>query len=80
MSDYECPNCKTEHDATGSHEDDIGETQCDECGFWFIVDIEYDPSYSTSCKNHTYGEPRISMDGETDFRACVHCCHVIILD
>ncbi len=54
VSDYECPKCGAGHEATGSHEDDTGERECDECGFAFIVEVEYEPEYSTSCVTHDY--------------------------
>ena len=54
MSDYECPKCRAEHNASGNHDDDAGEQTCDECGYKFIVEIEYDPSYSTRCADHDW--------------------------
>ena len=45
MADYECPHCGTEYNATGSHEDDIGEHTCEECDGKFKVVIDYEPSY-----------------------------------
>jgi len=45
MSDYECPKCKTEYDASGSHKDDSGEYECDECGFKFNVEIGFNGVY-----------------------------------
>ena len=47
MSDWECPHCGTEYEATGSPEDDSGRTTCDECGCEYIVTIEYTPDYYT---------------------------------
>lgn len=75
MPDYECPKCKAEYDACGSHEDDAGEQTCDSCGFRFVVEIEYDPSYDTHCVEHEYGEyeRRDTSRGPGDFRFCVHC-------
>jgi len=64
MSDFECPKCGAEHEASGSHEDVAGERECDECGFMFVVEIEYDPSYSVSCVNH-----------EWVFERCGNTCH-----
>jgi len=72
MCDYECPKCKTEYNATGSHEDDEGERECDECGFKFIVEVEYDPTYDTHCVEHQYGEVETFHDGFR-FRRCEHC-------
>lgn len=58
MSDYECPKCNAEYNAeynaSGGHDDDAGEQICEECGYKFIVDIEYDPSYSTRCAEHDW--------------------------
>lgn len=51
----ECPKCKHEHEPNGNHEDDAGEWTCDECGFKFLVEIEYEPTYSTECKEHDFG-------------------------
>lgn len=80
MSDYECPKCHTEHEATGSHEDDVGEQECNACGFRFIVSIEYDPTYETECATHewvyesvgngTFGN-RCAVCGSVDWRSLV---------
>ena len=51
----ECPKCKTEHEPAGTCED-AGEWSCEECGFVFLVEIEYDPVYSERCVNHEYGD------------------------
>ena len=51
--DYECPKCKAEYVAAGNDED-AGEHICEECGYKFIVEIEYDPSYSTRCAEHDW--------------------------
>ena len=45
MSDYECPHCGTEYEATGSYEDDYGRHECDTCGCAFFVTIEFEPEY-----------------------------------
>ena len=57
MSDWECPKCKTEYDATGRHDEDSGEHTCGECGFRFNVEIEYDPSYTVTCVEHEWLPP-----------------------
>lgn len=54
MSDFDCPKCGAEHDACGNHEEDHGERECDQCGFKFFVEIEYDPSYSVTCVQHEW--------------------------
>jgi hypothetical protein len=69
----ECPKCKAETEPCGSHEDDAGERECDECGFRFVVEIEYDPSYSTSCVEHEYGEFGVCGSGRVSARFCKHC-------
>jgi len=72
----ECPRCKHEHEPSGSHEDDKGEHTCDECGFRFDVEIEYEPTYSCSCVVHEYGEwqSRTGSSGEPlKCRFCIHC-------
>lgn len=71
MSDYECPKCKKEYEASGSHEDDAGDRKCDACGFRFIVTIEYEPSYDTSCVQHEFGN--LETHGALTCRVCVHC-------
>ena len=75
MSDYECPKCKTEYEASGSHEEDSGERTCDECGFQFVVEIEYDPSYYVYCVECEFGEyeHRETSRGAGEFRFCKHC-------
>lgn len=50
MADYECPKCGVGYDATGCHHDDAGEHECEECGFAFVVQVEYEPSYIVTCK------------------------------
>lgn len=72
MSDYECPKCKHEHEACGSHEDDEGEQTCDQCGFKFVVMIEYDPSYSTTCVTHEWG-PFKHLGNGSGAEFCIHC-------
>jgi len=71
MSDYECPRCKTEYCASGSHDDDSREHECEECEFRFRVNIEYEPSYDTSCVTHHFGEPKRVNGSLAQF--CVYC-------
>lgn len=71
MSDFECPKCKAEHEATGSHEDDAGEQACDACGFVFIVQVEYSPTYDTFCAVHEWSRAAVGM-GLIGYR-CVYC-------
>ena len=75
MSDIECPKCGLEHEPSGSHEDDSGEWTCDNCGFVFIVEIEYDPYYIVECKNHEWGDWREWMDYDPQYktRRCSLC-------
>ena len=76
MDTIDCPRCEYEHEPTGSHEDDSGEMECEGCGFKFVVEIEYDPSYYTSCVEHEYGEfrmQRTARGDEVECRFCVHC-------
>lgn len=76
MSDYECPKCNHEYEASGSYEDDHGEQECENCGFQFIVEIEYDPSYSTRCVTHEWGEVQqiARHSGKSvNARLCIHC-------
>lgn len=74
MDTIDCPKCEHEHQPNGSHEDDIGKWECEACGFNFFVEIEYDPSYSTSCEKHEYGEKELYRDAEgTTFWRCKNC-------
>lgn len=63
-STIDCPYCEHEHDATGCHETDESNHECEGCGKEFNVLIEYDPTYSTSkipCKDdvpHEWGDWR----------------------
>ena len=43
--DIQCPHCGHWHEASGSHEDDIGTWECYACENEFEVEIEYDPMY-----------------------------------
>lgn len=49
-----CPRCKHEHYSTGSHDDDSGEHECDECEFRFHVELEYEPSFTSLCVDHKW--------------------------
>ena len=76
MNTIDCPKCEHEHQPSGPHEDDHGEMTCKSCGFRFVVEIEYDPSYYTSCVEHEYGEFGVyaNASGESvECRLCVHC-------
>lgn len=75
MSDYECPKCNYQYEATGSYEDDHGEQECENCGFKFIVEVEYDPSYSTRCVTHEYSQPRVikRFPRSVSARFCIRC-------
>ena len=78
MFDFECPKCKAEYNATDSP-DDAGEHECDECGFVFIVEIDYEPSYDATCLTHEFGEWETfvatsrSLIGEHELRSCKYC-------
>ena len=76
MSDtIDCPKCDHVMFPCGSHEDE-GETECDECGFQFVVQVEYQPVYATVCVEHTYGEfePRQASTGKlVPCRSCMYC-------
>ncbi|BAV80991.1 hypothetical protein [Vibrio phage RYC] len=47
-SDWECPHCHAEYEASGCYETDQGDHECDKCGEVFYVDIEWDPVYTVS--------------------------------
>lgn len=71
MADYECPKCGIGYDASGVHADDIGERECEICGFTFIVEIEYEPIYSVACKVHAFGDKVTHPLGH--YRTCKLC-------
>lgn len=71
MSDYECPKCGATYEAVGSHEEDAGEHECEDCGFKFIVEIEYEPCYSTRCVVHEWVE--LERGSVFTFWQCEHC-------
>ena len=82
MDTIECPKCGCEHEPCGMHEEDSGEWDCENCGLKFVVEIEYDPSYSVSCVEHEYGEDRELVGRDlrpVRCRFCVHCdaCQII---
>lgn len=73
----ECPKCSYENPMTGCHETDEDEYECQDCGFEFVVEIEYDPSCSTSCKACDFAEwcaDESYPDNEIrQCRICGHC-------
>lgn len=74
----ECPKCEHEHEPTGSYDDDKGEFTCEECDFEFIVEVEYDPSYSSSCKTHSFGPFKVMpaihlLRPELTAKFCEYC-------
>ena len=76
MDMINCPKCEEEHEPTGSHEDDAGEFECQECGFKFNVVVEYSPEYYTYCIEHEFGEYKMTPDrhGElVNARFCKYC-------
>lgn len=76
MNEIECPRCKSCIDASGWDSEDRGETECDDCGFMFIVEIEYEPSYSSVCVEHEFGEWQdyeSRTAGAVASRFCKHC-------
>jgi len=82
LNTIDCPKCDHEHEPSGSHEDDSGTWECEECGFSFECSIEYDPSYSTECVKHEYsGELKTEVNRrgeEIAYFACVLCGSVDI--
>jgi Zn ribbon nucleic-acid-binding protein len=76
MDTIDCPKCEHEHQPTGLHEDDIGEMECEKCGFKFEVELEYAPVYSTSCVEHSYGPWTAREDRQgkqIECRFCIYC-------
>lgn len=78
MSDYECPKCGATYEAVGSHEEDSGEHECEDCGFRFVVEIEYEPCYSTRCVVHEWGGLRRHCGHA--LRLCEKCGGISIID
>lgn len=75
MDTIDCPKCECEHEPVGNHEDDAGEMTCEDCGFVFVVEIEYEPTYSTQCKACEFGEFKTLPHGQPgyEYRECVYC-------
>lgn len=75
METIDCPKCEYEHNPCGSHEEDYGQWECDQCGFSFSVEIDYEPSYTTACVTHEWGEfeIRASRGRDVECRFCIHC-------
>lgn len=71
----DCPKCNHEHEPTGLHEEDSGEWECGVCEFKFIVLVEYDPCYSSSCVTHEWGEWgwKHGLAENTEGRWCGFC-------
>jgi len=84
MSDtIDCPKCNTEHEPTGSHEDDSGEFTCEECGFVMVVEIEYDPVYWTSCVRCEFKDDWKTVEHkgkQIEVCHCVNCGAVKLKD
>lgn len=76
MNTVDCPRCEHEHDPYGNTEDDSGEWECEKCGFKFEVEVEYEPSYTITCKHHHYG-PLGDFKGPGGIKVsgqfCNHC-------
>lgn len=79
---FECPKCKCEYEPIGCHEEDSGEHCCDQCCFKFIVEIEYDPTYSTTCVECEFGEPQVhdTATGKHKFQFCKHCERCVMIE
>lgn len=65
MSTIDCPKCECEHEPSGRHDDDAGEMTCKGCGFRFVVEIDYEPEYYTTCVKHEFGP--------WESTACIYC-------
>jgi len=80
-STIDCPYCEAEHEPTGCHETDSSDWQCHKCERYFDVEIEYDPSYSTSkepcrdgqCEFGEMSEWRNYGDQELRSATCEKC-------
>ena len=79
MNTIDCPKCHHTHEPIGSHEDDSGEHECEECGFNFTVEIEYDPDYITSCVECDHSTSPIMEGGGVKFQLCRYCESIKIL-
>lgn len=82
MNEIYCPKCEHAYEPTGDHETDEGETECDECGFKFIVEIEYDPTYDIRCVEHEFGLTQHTHKGEraVAFQVCEFCNHIRLVE
>lgn len=72
----ECPKCEYCHEPAGNHEDDCGRRTCRGCGFEFLVEVEYEPIYYTSCIAHEWGDVR-NEGTSRPYRTCNYCGSVM---
>jgi hypothetical protein len=71
MDTIDCPKCEHEHEPSGTHEEDSGEMECEECGFKFNVTVEYTPEYYIICVVHEFGEPKVCKTASgTEITGC----------
>lgn len=78
MSTIDCPACGHEHIPTGSHEDDVGEHECEKCGFEFVVEIDYDPIYDTHCQTCDFTK-EVEVTGYGKGLECRYCGAIKLL-
>ena len=68
-----CPKCGHRHEPI-LLEDDIGEWECNECGFLFRVLVEYNVIYTSTCLEHDFGEWfEMTSDPTIECRKCKVC-------
>lgn len=84
-----CPECKHEHEEPSGElapnactprvawemREDIGEIECEACGFSFTVEIDYSPTYSTRCKECENKRHLLVSGAALD--ECVRCGAVV---
>ena len=69
----ECPKCHCEHEPMGMHDEDAGEWECENCGFVFVVEIDYDLIYDSECVNHKFPTEFEKHNEQYEKRHCEYC-------
>lgn len=79
MDTIDCPSCGYEHEPDGEDHGSF-DMECEECGFVFHVECECTVSYSTTCKEHDYGEEKHQYGNDGLYLKCKKCYSVKLID
>lgn len=74
----DCPSCGYEHEPDAEDHGSF-DMVCEGCEFVFHVETEYTVSYSTTCKEHDYGE-EVHQYGNDYYQKCNRCYAVKLID